>query len=54
MLDLHKDDGEVVYEQHCIDHAVGVLYQIVILNSASLFVKYPDSIKKPESENEYK
>ena len=54
MIDLHKENGEVVNKQKCVNHTICVLNNIVVLNPSASFVKYSNSVEQPEGEHENK
>ena len=52
MLDFHKDNREVVDKEHGIQHGIGIINQILILDATTRFVENADAVKEPEGENE--
>ena len=45
MLDFHQDNSEVVDKEHGIQHGIGIIYQILILDPATRFVENADAVE---------
>ena len=54
MFNFQENECQVVNEEECVNHAVGVPDDLEIVQPPFLFVEYSDTVEKPKREDEDK